>query len=463
MINLFCVTSYFPQTKPLEGTVTAGDTSPEAEFMAYVAISQASSKIAQSVCSSLPAGAGPYKVAIYDTDARTQIIGYQNTLKVLDSIKVRFDAAIPVDNPATVVDESLLGLTRPQLIEAESLAISTGAGGQRAAVPVLGEADNIAAGLKSISGAATALFDLVGLFRTNIEEKGFKLTTVTKEQLVPEVLQRLKTECTGKNIEFYIPKEMPFSVVSGNSTILTRLQTLYDLRTKAASFVDKIEGMRLAFNNRQAKINSLQTALTAAQNGIIAEQDKIDAANIAPVDVKESLKATRQKARHVAEAVRIAGEIPNVQGEAGSFQNAFVANEGVKNNLAAIIKQFDTMLATLLKTDDKNPTPLLLSLFEAENLVTLANSNGQYLLELASNSAGSTRRIKRNLFLDLFIPTGRISYNGVAAIRYTLYKDRAIVENTCVVKTYIDFRRLSKLNNANSSKDALIVNDCLTQ
>ncbi|MCA1623717.1 MAG: hypothetical protein LC768_15720 [Acidobacteria bacterium] len=436
------------QTEPLEGTTTVeGDASPEAELMAYVAISKASNKIAENICSSLSDG---NKVAVYNDDIKKQIIDYQNTVQIMDSIKRRFDAALP---------KNTFRLANDLQVEAEVLALNTGSGGERVA-PVLGEAANIATGLGTINSAIGALLDTVGFFKTNIKEKGFKLSPVAKEQLIPEVVNQLKTRCAGKNVQFYIPKEMPFSLAATGSTLLAKLENLYLQRIKAENFTAKIDGLRAAYNKRLADIDNAKNAVINAKTARNAAIDARDAAAIDPKDAKEWKKAQNQINRADANISLLEAEVAKFQNEATIFRDAFVQMEETKNELLAIIKQFDTVVASLIKTDDKNPTPLLVSLFEAENVVNFALTNGNYMLELASNSAGSTRRIKQNLFLDLFITTGRISYNGVAAIRYTLYQNQAAVEKSCVVKTYVNFRRMSSLN---KKKDgALIINDCLT-
>jgi len=437
------------QTKPLEGTTTVeGEASPEAELMAYVAISKASNKIAENVCNSLSTG---NKVAVYNDDIKKQIIDYQNTIQILDSIKRRFDAALPTNT---------FRLANDLQVEAEVLALNTSGGGERSAAPVIGEAVNIATGLGSINSAIGALLDTVGFFKTNIKDKGFKLSTVTKEQLIPEIVNKLKTKCAGKSVEFYTPKEMPFSLTATGSTLLTKLENLYLQRVEAESLTTKIEGLRAAYNKRLTDIDNAKNAVINAKTARNTATDTRDAAAIAPKDAKEWKKAQNQIVRADENIPLLEAEVTKLEGESIIFRDAFVRMEGTKNELLAIIKQFDAVVASLVKTDDKSPTPLLVSLFEAENVVNFAKTDGNYVLEVASNSAGSTRRIKQNLFLDLFITTGRISYNGVAAVRYTLYQNKATVEKSCVVKTYVNFRRMSSLNKRKN--DALIINDCET-
>lgn len=450
------------QTEPLAGTTTAtNDISPEAELMAYIAISKASDQIAKNVCSSFTVPGQTYKVAVYNDDVKNQIINYRNNINVLNSIESRFNAAIPKDDPLTAaIDESKMGLTDAFLIEAESLAINTSGGGQKAARPVLGEADNIAAGLTSINGAMGALLDLVGFFKTNIKDTGFKLSA-TKEQLLPEIVNQLKIECTGKTVEFYTPKEIPFSLNAPNSNLLATLERLYSLRIKAESGINKIDGMRLAYNNRLVAIQTAETASTAADDAINSADDAIIVAKLEskPADEK---KARLLKAKKAAEKAMLALKIATLRSEANTFRTAYVANEGTKNELEAIIKQFDAVVSALVKTTDSSPTPLLLSLFEAEIVADFAKTPSNYVLEVAPNVAGSTRRIKQNLFLDLFITTGRVSYNGAAVIRYTLFQNQGTIEKACVVKTYVDFRKMSSLKNAEKNKEAVILNNCQT-
>lgn len=461
--------SVLAQTKPLEGKTEVGDKSPEADLMAYVALSNASRIIARDVCGEL---SDDNKVAIYNDDFKKQIVDYTNIVQILDSIKRRFDAAIPGDDTFKVSNNLLM--------EAQALAMERGiADGERAA-PVLAEAANIATGLGSINSAVSGLMDLIGFFKTNIKDTGFT-TTVSKDSLLPEVVHQLKTVCGNgkKDVAFYMPKEMPFSLTSANSELMTKLEELYLQRVKAESFIVTINSLKEAYQKRLVTIEETNNAIIAEQKAIDEANDELFVASLeneTSKDVREligkeesesekdrlktELKKIIKKERNKSNKDKLETKLNKLETERDLLGGAFVRLEQTKNEVAAIAKQFDSVAAALVKSDDKSPTPVLLSLFEAERVSNFAKGDGNFVLELASNAAGSTRRVKQNLILDLFITSGRISYNAVAASRYTLYENAGSVKKACVVKTYVNFRRMSNLNE--QMDDALIINDCNT-
>lgn len=423
----------FGQDKGTSGALDLDDTySPEAELMAYFAVSRASGAIAQNICGLVNDG---NSIAIYNSETKTQIINYQNTLQILDSFKKRFEAAYKKPDA--------IGLT-PELI-ASAVALNMAAdqaSGQRAGVPFV-EADQTKIALAAINGTLSEMQNFLNFFKTDIKEKGFKIT-IDKDKLVPEVANQIVTVCSSlappKRIKIYDPHQVPFSLTSPSSALMTELQTVYELRYNAEGLSNIITGARLVYRENLSNIAIAKTAKAKAEAALDAA--KTGALKAANADEKKEFNDQAVKVK--GELAELDETITQLTTQNKALVASFFSVEPVKNSIDATIKQFDAFVGSLFKKDDDTPSALLVSLFEAENVTHFLTDTNSYVLDLSPNTAGSTRRVKRNLFLDLFFPTGRTTFNGEAAIGYSLFKNDATLSQSCIVRTYIDFHHFKK-------------------
>jgi len=407
--------------------------------MAYTAVARASGVIASNVCKTVN---NTGNIAILSSDTKSQIIGYRNTMLVLKSLKTEFE---------TATANETLGLSSELAHKADLYAITAEEGDSKAA-PIFAEPGIAKEVLDSVTGALGSFKEFFGMFETRIKERGFKPAAVTRDQLVPEVADRIRATCNS--VVLYNPNDMPFSLNSvGSSELMTILHQLYKLRYKAEIITKRYRGARFAHDECKKEIDKSKQTLAKAKAELEAQKTALAKA--------KNRKEKDDLSNKVAEAQKAYDEIDSnikaLEKERDEYAKSLTDLSETNSYLQALIKQFDGYIATLLTVKEGTPTPLLTSLFEAEKMVAVIGSSGSYTLELQSNAAGSTRRVKRNMFLDLFFPTGRITYNGVATIRYSLYKEDSVLKEGCTVKTFLNFRRIKHVN---EKKPALVVNEC---
>jgi hypothetical protein len=369
-------------------------------------------------------------IVVLDTDTKGQLITYKATLMLLQSLNDRFTSAI--QSPGSI------GLTSQLISKSTALKLKQDeTSGDRAGVP-FAEADQVKIALTAINGALGELKSLTDFFKTDTKEKGFKLE-LNKDKLLPEVIHQLKATCPS--VALYNSKQVPFSINGQSSPLLQKLEHVYDLRYEAAHSITLISGVQLAYRENITEIGRLETARAATRTAIETAENGLPAAKD---DAKRNLE--RQLTRLRNDAQELKSKQDNLESENSAIVGAFASINAVKPKLQALVAQFDAFASTLFKADDKTPTALLNSLFESERLSALLSDTTSpgYLLEVAPNTVGSTRRIKRNLFLDLFYPTGRVSYNGEATISYSLFNNDGTLRSSCIVKTYLDFKKFKK-------------------
>lgn len=430
LITSFLIT-HVPEIKAQTATKPSGalelddSYSPEAELMAYAAVSSASKTIAKTVCDNLTG-----KIVILDTETKAQIINYQNTSNILYSFRQRFTRELKLPNEIDLTDELVAKSIAIKLKQDETAD-------QRAGVP-FAEADQAKIALTAINGALGQLKELTDFFKTDVKEKGFKIE-IDKDKLLPEVTHQIQMECS--DVPIYNSKQVPFSIKGGSSPLMASLEEVYDLRYAAANLINIINGAQLAYKENNTEIGVLVTSLAANKTAFENSQKENATAE---GDVKVILDMQIAKLENDAQDIK--NKLIALRDENGIIVRSFRKTNAVKSKLQAIIGQFDAFAATLFKAEDKSVTPLLNFLFEAERLTLLLNDpkTPGHVLEIIPNTVGSTRRIKRNLFLDLFFPTGRISFNGEATIAYSLFKNDGTILKSCIVKTYMDFNRFKK-------------------
>ncbi|MGB7070738.1 MAG: hypothetical protein WBD22_14690, partial [Pyrinomonadaceae bacterium] len=354
---IFLICAPIASQKPEEAK-TSGD-SPEAQLMAYFAISKASDQIAEIVCKDAK---DAKTIAIYDSEMRKQIIEYRAIRDLFSHLTAKFNRLNKY-----FTSQAILGLDAEDPKAAAS-------GGESSS-------------LNFIANPVNEATDLIGKFKTEVVDQPLSLD-VTKDQLIPEVTSSLRKKCPD-DVQIFNPKEIPLSLrmEKKESELFTSLDKLYALRAKA-----------------KESLKSIPAGLAKKRSEVALEL--------------ESMKDTEK--------------IKSLEANLDSIDSA-LSN---KQELEGAIAQFDAVEKGLISTTKEESTPLLLRLREAEAIVEFTKSPGSYILEVGSNVAGSTRREKKNLFLEVFTPTSRIRFNGVAAIRYTLYDHKGSIKSSCVMKAY---------------------------
>lgn len=459
-----CLTAVYAQDdekKGLEGKTEFKETknlvSPEARLMGLIAIQDTSCQIAQRICPLF--NNSEAVVGIYDNEEIKGFVNYRNTKKLLDNLLARLRRAnVDAENALSEIKNTRADL----LSRAELDALPKQTGENTKLEDELGNVKKI---VDALTGSFGSIADLLSLFKTDTTFESFEYT-LSKEQFAPAIIGRMQGAGGCRNVRFYYPSQMPGRLNAADSPLLETLRLLYDEAAKAQSYLRQISALRklaLALVSRSLemenqingvnkKIKDLEDKINDLNNKIAAEKDKAKKGGMN----KEAGEAAKERRKLETELAAKIVDKAQVDADVNYLSNKLADLQSAEAKLKPLVDEFTTIVSALVKTDEKTQSNLLLTHLRSESAMgTFINQaqNG-FLLEIASDADGSTRRTKRNLFLDLFSGFGKIKYNGIAEIRYTLYSGDGSVSRAGITQTYLNYGKISKINKIIQGIDA---------